>query len=390
MSSKYNPENIQYADFEYQKLLNKLVLKVEAKGSAPERTGTGATNIFGAQMRFDLQHGFPILTTKAVHWHSIVTELLWFLRGDTNIQYLIQNNVHIWTDWPLKKFNEHRIELGKREVSAQEFEECIRTDDDFAESWGDIGKAYGHQWRNFGQVKLQDVDPCLAAERPDWDNTDVIASGFDQIQWVINEIKTNPTSRRLIVTGWNPHEVDKAALPPCHTLFQFFVEPIDNDARALWVDKYYPGNRRGLVDDYRRKVGDAEYASQKEKFDMPTIFVWMMDAFNVPKGKLSCQLYQRSADFFLGVPFNIASYALLTHIVAAECGLEVGEFIWTGGVVHLYSNHLEQAKIQLERMPGNTPRLKEFVPMPFDQYNPDDFQLENYHPKDRIPAPVAV
>ena len=334
MSSKYNPENIQYADFEYQKLLNKLVLKAEAKGPTPERTGTGATNIFGAQMRFDLQHGFPILTTKAVHWHSIVTELLWFLRGDTNIRYLVDHGVHIWTDWPLKKFNEYRKSLNIPTVSAKEFEQAISKGDAFAEKWGDIGKAYGHQWRNFGQVKLEDTDPCLRASinAPDWKGSDVIASGFDQIQWVINEIKTNPTSRRLIVTGWNPHEVDKATLPPCHTLFQFFVED----------------------------------------------------------GKLSCQLYQRSADIFLGVPFNIASYALLTHIVAQECGLEVGEFVWTGGVVHLYSNHIEQAKLQLERLPGCTPRLKQFVPLPFDQYNPDDFQLENYHPKDRIPAPVAV
>ncbi|AGY48128.1 thymidylate synthase [Acinetobacter phage Presley] len=324
--TKYFPGNRQLADYTYLRLLEKLVTKAEAEGHTPERTGTGATNIFGAQMRFDLEYAFPILTTKAVHWHSIVTELLWFLRGDTNIQYLIQNNVRIWTDWPLKKFNDYRAQLGKREVSAQEFEECIRTDNDFAKSWGDIGKAYGHQWRNFGEV-LEPINP----KYPD-EHIHVHQRGFDQIDWVINEIKTNPTSRRLIVNGWNPHEVDKAALPPCHTLFQFFVE----------------------------------------------------------NGKLSCQLYQRSADFFLGVPFNIASYALLTHIVAAECGLEVGEFVWTGGVVHLYSNHLEQAKKQLSRPPENTPRLKEFVALPFDEYNPADFQLENYHPREKIPAPVAV
>ena len=338
--SKYDSSNSHVADWEYTNLLHRLVTKAENEGYTPERTGTGATNIFGAQMRFDLEYAFPILTTKKVHWHSIVTELLWFLRGDTNIKYLLENNVHIWTDWRYKAYlkdfdKKTKGSYGAIEpLSMKEFEDRIVTDQTFANAWGDIGKGYGHQWRNFGEVKLEDTDPCLRAsiEAPDWEGNDIIASGFDQISWVINEIKTNPTSRRLIVSGWNPHEVDKVDLPPCHTLFQFFVD----------------------------------------------------------KGKLNCQLYQRSADVFLGVPFNIASYALLTHMIAQVCGLKVGEFVWTGGIVHLYSNHIEQAKEQLTRYAGSTPRLKEFVPMPFDQYTPSDFVLENYHPKERITAPVAV
>lgn len=322
--NSYDPNKIHQADWTYLGVLNQLVRKAESEGYTPERTGTGATNIFGCQMRFNLQESFPILTTKSVHWHSVVTELLWFLRGDTNIKYLLENNVHIWTDWRYKHYKNDQP-LGVAIMSQREFEERIINDPSFASQYGDIGKGYGHQWRNFGEV----ITPAGTGVTP---YPVTVRKGFDQITWVINEIKSNPTSRRLIVSGWNPHEVDKVDLPPCHTLFQFFVE----------------------------------------------------------NGKLSCQLYQRSADFFLGVPFNIASYALLTHIVAAECGLEVGEFVWTGGVVHLYSNHIEQAKEQLSRIPSDSPRLKEFVPVPFDEYNPADFQLENYHPKERIPAPVAV
>lgn len=362
------------ADYTYLNILQQLLVKHDLDGINPERTGTGATNIFGAQMRFQLDMGFPILTTKSVHWHSIVGELLWFLRGDTNIKYLVENNIHIWTDWPLKKFNEYRTQLGKDTVTAAEFEKAIIEDDEFAKQWGDIGKAYGHQWRNFGEVNHNfAVDEMVNGP---------YRKGFDQISWVINEIKTNPTSRRLIVTGWNPHEVDKAALPPCHTLFQFFVEPLTHAER---VNKVL-GKMPEMIDEYTQlhsipfKNGD----------DISHFSNDMLDYYKVPKGRLSCQLYQRSADYFLGVPFNIASYALLTHIVAAECGLDVGEFIWTGGVVHLYSNHVEQAEEQLRREPKAPARLKEFVPMALDSYEISDFQLENYQPHPRIPAPVAV
>ncbi len=261
-----------------------------------DRTGTGTRSVFGYQMRFDLSKGFPLLTTKKVHMKSIVHELLWFLKGDTHVKYLQDRGVTIWDEW------------ATAEQTAR-----------FGRQAGDLGAVYGHQWRNFGASKNQDNSY----------NQD----GFDQIAWLINEIKTNPNSRRLIVTGWNPTEAGDVALPPCHTLFQFFVV----------------------------------------------------------NGKLSCQLYQRSADVFLGVPFNIASYALLTHMVAQVCHLDVGEFVWTGGDTHLYHNHFEQAKLQLTRTPlalcqlQLNPNVQDIFAFEFD-----DIALVNYHAHPAIKAEVAV
>lgn len=261
-----------------------------------DRTGTGTRSVFGYQMRFDLQKGFPILTTKRVHFKSVAVELLWFLKGDTNVKYLKDNGVSIWNEWAT-------------------VEQCAR----FGRNEGDLGAVYGHQWRNFGATK--NPDGTYAKD------------GFDQISWLINEIKTNPDSRRLIVSGWNPAEASQVALPPCHTMFQFYVS----------------------------------------------------------NGKLSCQLYQRSADIFLGVPFNIASYALLTHLIAQVTGLEVGEFVWTGGDSHLYSNHFEQATLQLNREPLPLPTLK-INPAITDLFAFEyaDLELENYQHHSAIKAPVAV
>ena len=245
-----------------------------------DRTGTGTYSIFGYQMRFDLQKGFPLLTTKKLHLRSIIYELLWFLRGDTNIQYLHDHNVTIWDEW--------------------------------ADENGDLGPVYGKQWRSW--------------EAPD-------GRVIDQITSLIEQLKRNPDSRRLIVSAWNPADVDQMALPPCHTMFQFYA----ND------------------------------------------------------GQLSCQLYQRSADVFLGVPFNIASYALLTMMVAQVCGLKAKDFVHTFGDAHIYSNHVEQAKLQLSRDPRPLPqmRINPAVKSIFDfQY--EDFTLENYDPHPHIKAEVAV
>ena len=245
-----------------------------------DRTGTGTYSIFGYQMRFDLQKGFPLLTTKKLHLRSIIYELLWFLRGDTNIQYLHDHNVTIWDEW--------------------------------ADEHGDLGPVYGKQWRSW--------------EAPD-------GRVIDQITNLIEQLKRNPDSRRLIVSAWNPADVDQMALPPCHTMFQFYA----ND------------------------------------------------------GQLSCQLYQRSADVFLGVPFNIASYALLTMMVAQVCGLKAKDFVHTFGDAHIYSNHVEQSKLQLSRDPRPLPqmRINPEVKSIFDfQY--EDFALENYDPHPHIKAEVAV
>ncbi|WP_333955031.1 thymidylate synthase [Psychrobacter sp. S4(2024)] len=261
-----------------------------------DRTGTGTLSHFGAQLRFNLADGFPLLTTKKVHLKSITYELLWFLSGSTHVDYLQQNGVRIWNEWATS-------------------EQTTR----FNRLAGDLGPIYGHQWRNYGATTTADGQY----------NSD----GVDQIAQVVEQIKTNPNSRRLIVSGWNPGEAEQVALPPCHTLFQFFVA--DN--------------------------------------------------------KLSCQLYQRSADLFLGVPFNIASYAMLTHMVAQVCNLEVGEFIWTGGDCHIYQNHREQVELQLTRSLYTLPTLA-LNPNVKDifAFNYDDISVDGYESHPAIKAQVAV
>lgn len=295
-----------------------------------DRTGTGTRSVFGYQMRFDLQKGFPILTTKKVAFGLVKSELLWFLRGDTNIRFLLQHKNHIWDEWAFKKWVESdeyhgpdMTDFGHRWLVDPEFKklylaekkafcERILNDDEFAQKYGDLGNVYGGQWRHWQTRQGETID---------------------QIKHVIDAIKTTPNSRRLIVTAWNPEDVPSAALPPCHTLFQFYV----ND------------------------------------------------------GKLSCQLYQRSADIFLGVPFNIASYALLTHLIAKECNLEVGEFVHTLGDAHIYSNHFEQVKEQLSRPIHAAPKL--VLPLktkPLEEYDPADIKLADYEHEGPIKAPVAV
>lgn len=281
----------------YLDLLQYVLANGTEKG---DRTGTGTLSHFGAQLRFDLAEGFPLLTTKKVHFKSIVYELLWFLSGSTHVDYLQQNNVRIWNEW------------ATAEQTAR-----------FNRSAGDLGPVYGHQWRNYGATKNTDKS----------DNNVYNDDGVDQISQLIEQIKTNPNSRRLIVSGWNPSEASQVALPPCHTLFQFFVA--DN--------------------------------------------------------KLSCQLYQRSADLFLGVPFNIASYALLTHMIAQVCDLEVGEFIWTGGDCHIYQNHREQVELQLTRdlyqLPtlSLNPKVKDIFAFTFE-----DISVNGYESHPAIKAKVAV
>lgn len=291
----------QYLDF-----LKHIIDNGTQKG---DRTGTGTISTFGYQMRFDLNEGFPLLTTKKVFLKAIIHELLWFISGNTNIKYLVDNGVKIWNEWPYEKFK--KSEEYNNET-LEEFVLKIREDDAFADKYGDLGPVYGHEWRHF-----------------DGPN-DIFR---DQLGWVIEEIKRNPDSRRLIVSSWNPTLIDKMALPPCHTLFQFYV--INN--------------------------------------------------------KLSCQLYQRSADAFLGVPFNIASYALLTMMVAQICDLELGEFVHTIGDAHIYSNHLEQVNRQLAREPRSLPKMKINKEIKkIEDFKFEDFELTDYNPYKGIKAEVAV
>lgn len=274
-----------------------------------DRTNTGTVSVFGYQMRFNLQEGFPLLTTKKVHLKSIIHELLWFIQGDTNIRYLVERDVKIWNDWPFAKFQKSP---DYKNETMEEFVEKIKTDDQFAKKYGDLGPVYGKQWRSF-----EGKDGAVV----------------DQLAKVIDDIKNNPDSRRLIVCSWNVPLIDEMALPPCHTLFQFYVSD----------------------------------------------------------HKLSCQLYQRSADAFLGVPFNIASYALLTQMVAHVCGLELGDFIHSFGDLHIYSNHLDQVREQLSRVPRTLPKMAILRPVSkIEDFHYEDFELMDYHPYPAIKGKVAV
>jgi thymidylate synthase len=287
-----------------------LLKKIKDEGSDKgDRTGTGTRSLFGAQMRFDLNTGFPILTTKKVFLKGIIHELLWFLAGDTNIKYLVDNDVHIWDAWPYAEYKKKMGVDDSHLLSQEEFIQKIKLDQEFADKWGDLGPVYGYQWRNFN------------------------SQGIDQIQNVIDTLKKNPDSRRILVVTYNPVQADSMMLPPCHALFQFYVS-----------DK-----------------------------------------------KLSCQMYQRSADVFLGVPFNIASYALLTMMIAQVTDLELGDFVHTFGDVHIYKNHFEQVDLQLSRTPKKLPTMK-INPEVKDifSFKYDDFVLEGYESDPSIKAPIAV
>ncbi|MEZ5053241.1 MAG: thymidylate synthase [Chitinophagaceae bacterium] len=291
---------------QYQQFLQHILDKGTRK---EDRTGTGTISVFGYQMRFDLNAGFPLVTTKKLHLKSIIHELLWFIAGDTNIEYLCKNGCNIWNDWPFSKYQKSEAYQGE---TMKEFAAKIANDADFAKQYGELGPVYGHQWRHW----------------PDGNGGEI-----DQLSNLIHQLKTNPDSRRHIISAWNVADIEQMTLPPCHSLFQFYI-----------ID-----------------------------------------------GKLSCQLYQRSADAFLGVPFNIASYALFTMMIAQVCQLELGDFVHTFGDAHIYSNHIEQVQLQLSRSPYPLPKMNinPSIHSIFD-FTIDDFSLENYQAHPHIKGEVAV
>lgn len=291
---------------QYQQFLQHIL---ENGTKKEDRTGTGTISVFGYQMRFDLNNGFPLVTTKKLHLKSIVYELLWFIAGDTNIQYLCKNGCNIWNDWPFAKYKKSEFYQGE---TMKEFAEKIANDNAFALKFGELGPVYGKQWRRW---------------------KDEHGNEIDQLSILIHNLKNNPDSRRHIISAWNAAEIEHMTLPPCHSLFQFYV--IDN--------------------------------------------------------KLSCQLYQRSADAFLGVPFNIASYALFTMMIAQVCNFELGDFVHTFGDAHIYSNHIDQVKLQLSREPYALPtvRINPDVKSIFD-FKYEDFELLNYQSHPHIKGEVAV
>lgn len=321
-----------------------------------DRTGTGTISLFGSQMRFDLAHGFPLVTTKKVNIRAIILELLWFLRGETNIAWLKENNCGIWDAW--------------------------------ADENGNLGPVYGNQWRNWDSTKFVSEDEVELYKAKGYESVQqsftthgtpngvVMSKKFDQIATVIEQLKTRPDDRRIIVSAWNVGELDEMALPPCHAFFQFYTRKLTLEERMRHISFHqFPGQQE-LLATIDKGTGD---------------FADILDNAGVPKHALSCQLYQRSADMPVGVPFNIASYALLTMMVAQQVNMTLGEFIWTGGDCHIYSNQYEGVAEQLKRMPTTMPwMIIRRKPDSIFEYNLEDFELVDYNPHPAIKYEVAV
>jgi thymidylate synthase len=344
-------------DKKYFKLLEHLLKKGVPK---KDRTGTGTISVFDYSMRFDMSEGFPLLTSKKMFTKGVIHELIWFLRGDTNIKYLVDNDCHIWNGDAYKNYlvktknqiedpNDLNWDLSTpkdpeiTQLTQEEFIDRIKTDDEFAKKWGELGPVYGKQWRDWNgkQVSVKDGN--------------VVTIVNDQITDLINDLKTNPDSRRLMVTAWNPAELDQMVLPPCHYGFQCYTQKMSDIERKLYWCNLFDKN--------------ISYAEDLSKSDL--------DNFNIPKRKISLKWTQRSVDTFLGLPFNIASYGFLLHLLAKEVNMVPHELIFSGGDVHLYKNHIEIAKEQLKRNTYKLPKLELTNTSIFD-LNIDNFKVIDY------------
>jgi thymidylate synthase len=380
-------------DARYQALLEDILQwGIEKK----DRTGTGTISVFGRQIRHKMSEGFPLLTTKKMHWNSVVTELLWFLRGETNIKFLLDYDCHIWDGDAYKRYITHwgnpidpiNYELygpnttmncfheDKRLYTKEEFIKQIKTDETFAKQWGDLGPIYGKQWRRWGKLTEPTITYNLG-------NVEKLMNGVDQIQTLINDLKTNPDSRRLMVSAWNVGELDQMVLPPCHYGFQVYTRELSESERFNW---------------YGNKIDSHMHHDH---------IVQEMNQENVPTRSISLMWNQRSVDTFLGLPFNIASYGLLLEIIAKEVNMVPDELIGNLGDVHLYSNHIDQAKEQIERTPYELPTVKiternwymhekvkehlgeKTLDEKLKSYRPDCFELIGYESHPKIKAPLS-
>jgi thymidylate synthase len=351
-----------------------------------DRTGTGTISVFGRQIRHKMSEGFPLLTTKKMAWKTMVTELLWFLRGDTNIKYLVDNGCHIWDGDAYKNYvyKQPYLPIAGNSVgklgsyknpilSKEEFINKIKTDDEFAKKWGELGPIYGKQWRQWSTMgRGQEMNGMFTIEE------NMKMNSIDQIQNLINDLKTNPDSRRLMVTAWNPAELDQMVLPPCHYGFQVYTRELSLEERTkLLVNK--SDNKKDFYDRNGRLIVEDES---------------VLNDSNIPKRTISLMWNQRSVDTFLGLPFNIASYGLLLEIIAKEVNMVPDELIGNLGDVHLYSNHIEQAKEQITRESYPLPKLGEIpdylcMKDNWECYEPSDFILENYESHPTIKAPLS-
>ena len=372
-------------DTEYFRIVNDILTNGRLKKN---RTGVDTIGIFGDQAKYNVDlNAFPLLTTKKVHWPAIVHELLWFISGSTNIKYLVDNNVRIWNEWAYKKYSdwwENRAKfytspenmereipaLQENKLTQEEFVEKIKFDESFANRWGELGEGtYGGMWRSFPFYTMDDEFVGSSTVTGQGSESWVFGQ-VDQLQKVIDKLKTNPDDRRMIVSAWHPYWVDHCALPPCHCLFHFHTEELTLEER---------------IDILQKQVGPV---------NLPKFEMWIIQKLNeenIPHRRLNCLLYQRSNDFFLGVPFNIASYSLLTAMIAHVTNMVTGTFTHSHGDVHIYVNHLDQIKLQMNREPKALPSLwlNPDVKSLFD-FKFDDIKLLNYDPHPAIKAEVAV
>jgi thymidylate synthase len=374
---KYN-----YLDEWYQSLLSLLVSEDQSFNKS-DRTGTGTKSLFGVQFRHSMSDGFPLLTTKKMAWKTMVVELLWFLRGETNIKFLLDYDCHIWDGDAYKNYSSN-VQPWEPHLDMNQFIERIKNNEEFKEKWGDLGPIYGNQWRDWGgklDVKLSDEKDENGFFK--YDSTHI--PGIDQIQNLINELKTNPDSRRLMVNAWNVGELDKMVLPPCHYGFQVYTRELSIEERIQWWNKgVESGNYRSLI-----------YTKEE------------LDENNVPTRTISLMWNQRSVDTFLGLPFNIASYGLLLEIIAKEVNMVPNQLIGNLGDVHLYLNHIEQAKEQISRTPYELPTVEiternwymheavkehlgeKTLDEKLKSYRPDCFELIGYESHPKIKAPLS-